>query len=241
MERMIAHAVRSQIESWEPVPGERALRMPLGLILLSRGWISHRELQEALAAQRDARNGRIGEWLHRLHGISEETITKALGIQWNCTVLPSGVPSLEFAPSLIPGFLRRRYGIALLRQGPDAALYLAGKYRAEHAAARAMEHMLREPVHAAFLEDNAWSLADGEVADTTELHPSGPDGVVACISQWIERFRPSDARLVRVHDHLWLRIWLRDGGRRLVQTRDMVLPLRGRPGQGLADAWIRPR
>ena len=35
----------------------RPLRMPLGLILLSRGWITHRELQEALAgaAQRRAR------------------------------------------------------------------------------------------------------------------------------------------------------------------------------------------
>ena len=84
---MIADAVRGQIESWQPAPAERALRMPLGLILLSRGWISHRELQEALAAQRRAQEGRIGEWLHRLHGISEETIAKALAIQWNCAVL----------------------------------------------------------------------------------------------------------------------------------------------------------
>ena len=167
MERMIADAVRSQIESWEPAPAERALRMPLGLILLSRGWISHRELQEALAAQRQAQNGRIGEWLHRLHGISEETITKALGIQWSCTVLPSGMPGLEFARWLIPAFLRTRYDLAPLRQGSDRALYLAGKYRAEHAAARAMEYMLRERVHAAFLEDSAWSLADGDAADTS--------------------------------------------------------------------------
>src|SRR5882762_4306351 len=114
MERMIADAVRSQIESWEPAPAERALRMPLGLILLSRGWISQRELQEALAAQRCAQNGRIGEWLHRLHGISEETITKALGIQWSCTVMPSGMPGLEFARWLIPAFLRNRYGLAPL-------------------------------------------------------------------------------------------------------------------------------
>ena len=153
MERIVADAVRSQIESWEPVPAERALRMPLGLILLSRGWISHRELQEALAAQRRAQNGRIGEWLRRLHGISEETITKALGIQWNCAVLPLGMQGLELTRPLIPAFLRKRYGLALLRQGSDRTLYLAGKHRAEHAAARAMEHMLREPVHAAFLED----------------------------------------------------------------------------------------
>jgi hypothetical protein len=230
MERIVADAVRSQIESWEPVPAERALRMPLGLILLSRGWISHRELQEALAAQRRTQNGRIGEWLHRLHGISEETITKALGIQWNCTVLPSGMPGLEFARWLIPALLRNRYGLAPLRQGSDRALYLAGKYRAEHSAARAMEHMLREPVHAAFLEDSAWSLADGDAADTTELHLPGRDGVVASIRELIEQCRPSDARLVRVHDHLWLRMWLRGRGNHPMRIRDVVLPLRGGDG-----------
>jgi hypothetical protein len=235
MEQILGDAIRSQIESWEPAAAERALRMPLGLILLSRGWISHRELQEALAAQRRAGNGRIGEWLGRLHGVSEETIAKALGIQWNCAVLPHGMPGLEFAPSRIPGFLRKRYGLALLRQGPDAALYLAGRHRAEHAAARAMEYMLHEPVHAAFLEDSAWSLEQAEAADNTELLLPGSNGIVASIGELIERARPSDARLVRMHDHLWLRIWLGGRGGRPKEMRDIVLSLRAQDGQDLAS------
>jgi hypothetical protein len=231
MEQILADAVCSQIESWEPVHAERALRMPLGLILLSRGWISHGELQDALAAQRRSGSGRIGEWLGRLHGVSEGTIAKALGIQWNCAVLPHGMPGLEFAPSLVPAFLRRRYGFALLRQGPDTALYLAGKHRAEHAAARAMEHMLREPVHAAFLEDSTWHQEQAESTDTTEVLIPGRDGVVASIGELIERTRPSDARLVRMHDHLWLRIWLAGRGRRLMERRDIVISLRGQDGE----------
>jgi hypothetical protein len=51
--------------------------------------------------------------------------------------------------------------------------------------------------------------------------------VAAYISELIERARPGDARLVRVHDHLWLRMWLGKRGRRPVQVRDVVLPLRG--------------
>ena len=241
MERMIADAVRSQIESWEPAPTERALRMPLGLILLSRGWISHRELREALAAQRSARTGRIGEWLCRLHGISEEAIAKALGIQWNCAVLSSGIPGLEYMRCLIPAFLRKHYGLALLRQRPDAALYLAGKYRAEYAAAQAVDHMLQEPVHAAFLEDSAWNIADMDVNSATEMYLSERDGVVACIREWIERSRPSDARLVRIHDHLWLRMWLRDRGRHPVQPLDVVFPLRGGDSHGSTTQTIRHR
>jgi hypothetical protein len=232
MEWMIADAVRAQIESWEPAPAERALRMPLGLILLSRGWISHRELQDALAAQRRAGHGRIGEWLHHLHGVSEETVAKGLAIQWSCAVLPSGMPGFEPVPALIPAFLQKRYDFALLRQGPDAALYLAGKYRPEHAAARAVEHMLREPVHAAFIEDRAWCCAVVDAADDaqleiTELENPGRDGAAAHICKLIERVRPYDARLVRVHDHLWLRIWLGKPGRCPIQVRDVVLPLQG--------------
>jgi hypothetical protein len=226
MEQIVAEAVRSQIESWQPAGPERALRMPLGLILLSRGWITRQELQEALAAQRSAGSGRIGEWLRRLHGISEEAIKKALGIQWSCTVLPSGIPALEFAPSQIPAFLRKKYGLALLRQGPDAALYVAGRYRAEHAAARALEHMLGEPVHAAFLEDSAWGPENMDAVDSTELHLPGQDGVVACITELLEQIQPTDARLVRMHDHLWLRVWPAGRTRKSLPVRDLVFPLR---------------
>ena len=184
--------------------------------------------------------GRIGEWLGRLHGISEETIAKALGIQWSCAVLPHGMPGLEFAPSLIPAILRKRYGLALLRQGPEAALYLAGRHRAEHAAARAMEHMLREPVHAAFLEDSSWTLEQPEATDSAEMLIPGRSGVVASLSEWIEQSRPSDARLVRMHDHLWLRIWVAGRGRRGMDTRDIVLPLRGEEANEASSSRIRP-
>lgn len=234
MEQIVTESVRYQIESWQPTAQERALRMPLGLILLSRGWITRQELQEALAAQRNARHGRIGEWLRRLHGIGEETIIKALGIQWNCAVLPSGTPALEFAPSCVPAFLRRRYRLALVRQGPDASLYLAGRDRAEHAAARVLEYMLGERVQAAFLEDSAWGPETMDTVDAAELHLPGRDGVVACIAEQLEQFQPADARLARIHDHLWLRIWLAGRARSLSGTRDLIFSLRQEP----ADATV---
>lgn len=237
MEQIVAETVRTQIDSWQPAAVDRALRMPLGLILLSRGWITRVDLQEAIAAQRRAGSGLIGEWLRRLRGISEETVTKALGIQWNCAVLPSGIPALKFVPSCIPAFLRKKYGLAILRQGPDAALYVAGKYRAEHAAARALEHMLGEPVHAAFLDDSAWAPEGMDAVDSTELHLPGRDGVVACIAELLEQIQPADARLVRMHDHLWLRIWHTGRARKSCPSRDIVFSLRHQPSDTvLGDA-----
>jgi hypothetical protein len=225
MEQMIARSVCTEVESWESTRAERALRMPIGLILLSRGWISHVELQNALAAQRRAQRGRIGEWLRDLCGISEETIAKALAIQWSCAVLPEGCAGLELAPELMPDFLQRRYELLPVRQGSDGSLFLAGRCRAERAAARALERMLGCPVSAAFLEDRTWERRPSAPAHDSDLLPLDADGAVATIVRRIERARPRDARLVRMHDYLWLRMWVQQ--RNVAErVRDIVLPLR---------------
>lgn len=101
--------------------------------------------------------------------------------------------------------------------------YLAGKYSAEHAASRAVEHTLGARVEAAFLEDSAWRSTVSDAADSVESD-SGHDGIAACIAELVERSRPANARLVRIHDHLWLRMWLRRR-ERATQIADAVFPL----------------
>lgn len=61
-------------------------RLPLGLLMLSKGLISSQGLQEALRAQRESHKGRFGEWLVELGIITEEQLTTALGMQWGCPV-----------------------------------------------------------------------------------------------------------------------------------------------------------
>jgi len=63
-------------------------RVPLGLLLLSNGTIADSKLKEALAAQREAGKGRIGEWLRQVAGVTERQVTAALGMQWSCPVFP---------------------------------------------------------------------------------------------------------------------------------------------------------
>lgn len=62
-------------------------RIPLGLLLLSRQQLTAEQLRTALAAQRSAGRGRIGEWLQSLGFASEQQITAALARQWSCPVL----------------------------------------------------------------------------------------------------------------------------------------------------------
>jgi len=62
-------------------------RIPLGLLLLSRGCLTNSQLRAALAAQRAAGSGRIGQWLEKLGYASERQVTAALAMQWSCPVL----------------------------------------------------------------------------------------------------------------------------------------------------------
>ena len=62
-------------------------RVPLGLVMLSRGQLTHGQLRTALEAQRASRHRRIGEWLEELGFASETQVTAALGLQWACPVL----------------------------------------------------------------------------------------------------------------------------------------------------------
>jgi hypothetical protein len=232
MERIVADAVRGLIENWNPGGDQRDPRMPLGLILLSRGWIGRRELRDALEAQRAAGSGRLGEWLSRLHAVDELTIAKGLAIQWNCAVLPGA--SVEPAAGTIPGFLERQYGLVLVRHGRGEGLYLAARDAAEHATCRALEHVLGVRVQPAFLEDSCWRrFAEGALPEEAVREP-GTDGVAAQIAALVETERPLEARLARVRDHLWLRMWLARGRTRyaadtLFSLRSAALTLPDRP------------
>ena len=62
-------------------------RIPLGLVMLEQGWITSAQLRRALDAQK-ARGRPAGPWLVRQQGVSEQLVTRALGLQWSCPVLP---------------------------------------------------------------------------------------------------------------------------------------------------------
>src|SRR5580658_2683415 len=50
-------------------------RVPLGLLMLAQGWITHPQLRRALEAQRESGTGRIGDWLQSECGVEAEKVT----------------------------------------------------------------------------------------------------------------------------------------------------------------------
>src|SRR5579885_2884195 len=99
LERLILEASSGQ---W--TPAARPRRMPLGLLLLSRGQLTSEQLQQALDAQRLAGRVPIGKLLRDLNFVSENQVTAALAAQWGCPVIRA-LPPLTIPCPLPAEFL----------------------------------------------------------------------------------------------------------------------------------------
>lgn len=69
-------------------PPAKAHRLPLGLLMLSRGLVDNDQLKQALKAQKDSGSGRVGDWLRHIGAVSEEQVTQILGLQLSIPVFP---------------------------------------------------------------------------------------------------------------------------------------------------------
>jgi len=82
---------------------KRRHRIPIGLLLLSRGTINDEQLKQALLLQRTKGGGRIGKILQEIRAASEQEVTEGLAAQWGCPTYPLG-KAREFmqCASLLP-------------------------------------------------------------------------------------------------------------------------------------------
>jgi len=189
-------------------------RIPLGLAMLEQGWITGPQLRGALLAQRSAGGGRLGYWLVRGQGVSEQLVTRALGIQWSCPVLSAEFHAVEGLAALVPRLFVDAFGALPLRTAAGRILYLGFEDRLDPVLALGVERMtgmrvecglvagsIFRPAHAAMLR--------ARFAPVELMEASSEASLAQALALRLERSRPVDARLVRVHDCFWLRMWLR--------------------------------
>jgi hypothetical protein len=120
-------------------------RIPIGLMLLSRGVIDGDQLKRALALQRQRGGARIGQILQQIHAASERDITDGLAAQWGCPVYPLGT-AREFlhCASLVPHVLLDTGRMLPVHYLPlQQTLYLAFVEGVDRTTLYAVEQMLR--------------------------------------------------------------------------------------------------
>jgi len=207
-------ALRREMDARGAVCETHRHRIPLGLAMLAQGWISQKDLRAALAAQRSAGWGKVGEWLVRQRSTSEERVTRTLGLQWGCPVLSVEYHNPEDLTPLVPRLFIDAFGALPLRVAAGKILYLGFEDRVDPAVALAVERMTGLRVETGLVPGSHFRMAHAHALEArfppVELIEAVTEQAMAtALAKAIEAFEPAQARLVRVHDCFWLRLWRR--------------------------------
>lgn len=186
-------------------------RIPLGLILQTRGLITAEQLRFALQEQAET-GGRLGDVLQRSFAVDEREIAGALAAQWNAPLwhLPTVPPAdlLQVAP--LPLFrLSNTFPIRLI----GTRLSLASADGIDPPIALALERMHGVTVESGIAVSSsltaAWqTLSAASTRPVEEVPCDDADEISRRMVRTVESTQPIDARAVRLGRRMWLRLWL---------------------------------
>jgi hypothetical protein len=214
MRVLIEDAVARELGDGAPLePQKHKHRIPLGLLMLSQGWITQEQLRRALDAQRQAGGkARIGKWLRQQCDVSEELVTRALSMQWGCPVLSFSGSAPETMSTLIPRLLLDTYGMVPLRNGSGRMAYLAFEDRVDSSVALAAERMNGIRIEPGVVTASQFlrvqeRMMRAPFPKVQLMEATSSAEVAEAMAAIIERVRPHQAKLVRMHRYFWLRVW----------------------------------
>ena len=193
-------------------------RIPLGLLMVARGWLTHEQVAKALEAQQKARSGQIGEWIERLGFATEQQVTSALGLQWGCPVtLAADAASLLPVGPIPLGILEAFQMIPLQFVAATKIISIGFGQRVDHGALYAIENILdcrTQPCVAGrkMVADELAQMRQHWQPRQRELEfglmrDFGEIKRVAV--SYMLRLGADEIRLARVGDFIWLRLRVR--------------------------------
>ncbi len=196
--------------------GESLPRIPLGLMLLEQGQISEQQLREAMENSRNGSEAiELKDWLLSSGLLSEAALTRAISAQWNCPVFVLSGSRTEPTASVLPRFLSEAIGVLPVRVTGGRMVCLAFSERIDRSLSYAVEHITGLRVAAGIARESEFRreqtrFLSGPSPKTRFLEAEDGPSLARAIAAWIEEEQPVDARLARVHEMWWLRIWRRE-------------------------------
>jgi hypothetical protein len=212
MRAQVESALSRELDTRSDLPQPHPHRIPLGLVLLEQGWIRRDQLRAALEAQKAAGAGRLGDWLVRRQMVTEEQITRALALQWSSPVLGLEFHRPEAMTAVLPRLFADAFCALPLRLAAGRILYLGFEDRPDPVLALAVERMTGLRVESGVVLSSHFRpaherLLAARFPGSRLVETGAGQSLVDTLVGVIERTRPADARLVRVHGCLWLRLW----------------------------------
>lgn len=212
-EQGLAFAI-GQVLPGDAAPPAVPHRIPLGLLMLSRGFVDNDQLKLALKAQKESGSGRVGEWLRHIGAVNEEQVTQMLGLQWSIPVFPLDQSRryLECA-HLVPYPLLQAARMLPVHYLPGSqVLYCAFIDRVNYSALYATEKMLgcrTEPclaLQSRVLQGLKELAAQPPNAELLAKDVSDPWEIAAAISRYAAKRGAADVRVIGFCGFVWARM-----------------------------------
>ena len=189
-------------------------RLPIGLLLLSRGKINDAQLKQALTMQREKGTGKIGKFLQEIQAVTEQDITKGLAAQWGCPVYPLvGARDFIQYASLLPLTMLetgRMLPVRYLRL--QQILYLAFVEGIDRTALYAVEQMLHLRTIPCIVSESEHHGAIEELRHVEELQttvfesPFEPLEMARTTRSYAWQVGAKDVSMVRSGQFIWVRL-----------------------------------
>ena len=228
LERALAAQLSRLLAMNPPLPPPN--RIPLGLLMVARGKLTHVEVRAALDAQSRAQTrtgtraqsnddgGKIGDWFEKLGFATEQDVTAALALQWGCPVVSSLDLAVVNFPGSIPlSILEAVQMLPVNYAAATGTLYLAFGERVDHAAVYAVERTLtcRTQPCVARRKSIARQLESmrhlGRPNDV-EFVSRDLNEMIRIAMSYVSRLNPDEIRASRVGRFIWLRLAAQSSG-----------------------------
>jgi len=188
-----------------------AHRVPLGLLMLSRGELTDSQLRQTLQEQQRHKERRIGECMQQLGYVREPQVTAALALQWCCPVLKT-LPQQAVDCGVPLGLLRRFQMLPVHFSAATRALHIAFADDIEYPALVAIEEMVGCKTQACLTTSSGLQAAFERMEQQSvplEKQFTGiraPEEMTRITSSYAARLFADDVRAVACGDLAWVRI-----------------------------------
>jgi hypothetical protein len=186
-------------------------RMPLGLLMLSRGIVSEAQAQTDLSTQRKERRDKIGQWLQRLGFATERQVVTALALQWATPVL--ALPAESAPQSIIPLPVLTSLRIMPVRfVAARRLLYVAFSNEVDHTVLQATGQMTECQSSACVVSDAAMDrlLQRAQSSDRNSTHlfekMNDPIEIARTTASYSEKTGATDVDYSKCGPYIWVRL-----------------------------------
>lgn len=187
------------------------LRMPLGLLLVSRGILTADQLRIALDEQR-ATNSNMGEVVQRLGFATAEQVTAGVAAQWACPVFPLAQPPFDLGIH-IPRLLLESYEMLPVHfTEATRRLMVAFVKRVQHHILYTIEHVTSCSVTPCFITAHDYAMclsAPMFRARENEIvfaRVSSATEIAQLTRNYVHQIGADAVRFGICRDYLWTRI-----------------------------------